>query len=88
MKIEFATSANNPAFRIYRVATGATAPSFIRDADGPEQRRRPLRGIYIAIDQAQLVAVGQWNDHLHRGLTKAFRWPDGYLCVRTSRLFC
>ena len=39
----------------------------------------PLRGIYIAIDQAQLTAVGSWNDHLHRGVTKAFRRasPDG-----------
>jgi hypothetical protein len=107
--IEFATSLNNPTFRIYRVAVGMADLSFLRDGRGPEQlvifdgdegqstplhqgtrvtlqklsesgRRLatalfdlPLRGIYIAVDQVQLVAREPWTLRLHRGVTRALR---------------
>jgi hypothetical protein len=35
--IEFASSTNNPAFRIYRVANAPFNLSFVRDVHGPEQ---------------------------------------------------
>lgn len=124
MKIECATSTNNPAFRIYRVAEAPAGFSFVRDTDSQEQliifdgdeanaktlhhetelslqklgdagRRLArnlfhlrLRGIYIAIDQIQLLTYEGpgWNDALHRGVADALReaLPEGFDIVEIN----
>jgi hypothetical protein len=116
VKIEFATSPNNPAFRLYRVAGAPGACSFIGDASSEEQlvifdgdevkakRLRdstafnllklsdlgqrvarglfplPFQGIYIAIDQLQLIAsdAAAWSDGLEQGVAGALReaWDE------------